>query len=318
MLREIVVKKITKLHNVARIFRSLAIYSLIYGVIGILLYIAFARSNIILIDSILWVVDSILYLTLSIILKIISIKTVNSYRYELLRVEDILSLIISIITIAITVSLIPSAISNTEITPPPFTLYLVGSASLSYIFSKHVQRNNLYGKIIISATALKTWIDTIIELVSATTILISYALGTALLENLAFIAVSIYAINCSLSMVWKSILNLLDVNYPKDLKYRVNDIVRKYDGIQMRKVLIRNLGSFVEVELWVAFPSNLTLVSAQYVISRIAKEVVVRIPEVIKVLIIAVPKLQKIEHDAEIKPLNNTIKGIPISSKFNP
>ncbi|MEM1680280.1 MAG: cation transporter [Sulfolobales archaeon] len=303
MLREIAVRKLGRLYRMVAVFKILAFCSFTYGVVGILLYLIVARSNLILVDSMLWIVDSMLYVALFFILKIISFKTLSSYRYELLRVEDVLSLVISIVAISITLSLIPSSFTNSEITPPVFTLYLIGSGLLSYWFSRYVRSNGSYGRVLMSTTAVKTWLDALVELVSATAILMSYISNNAIIENMAFLAVSAYAIKYYFTMAWRSALNLLDVNYPRDLKFKVRKVVSKYEGVRVRRVLIRNLGSFVEVELWLVLPNNLTLTSAQQVISKIAREVLTRIPEIIKVLVIALPGITKLESPVSVNAL---------------
>lgn len=309
MLREIAVKKLGRLYKMVVVFKVLAFCSFAYGVVGISLYFIAVRSNLILVDSMLWIVDSMLYVALFFILKIISFKTLSSYRYELLRVEDILSLVISIAAISITLSLIPSSFTNSEITPPAFTLYLIGSGLLSYWFSRYVRSNGHYGRILMSTTAVKTWLDALVELVSAIAILTSYMSNNAVIENLAFLAVSVYAIKYYFTMAWRSILNLLDVNYPRDLKFKVRKVVSKYEGVRVRRVLIRNLGSFVEVELWLVLPNNLTLTSAQQVISKIAREVLTRIPETIKVLVIALPGITKLESPVSVNTLGRNPFG---------
>ncbi len=306
MLGRVTVKKIVRFYRMANLFKILFISSLTYGLLGMLLYSLVVKSNLILIDSILWILDSITYLTLFIVLRVVTSKTLNGRRYELLRVEDISSIFIAVITISVVIYLIPSTLVNTEITSSEFSLYLIGSGILSYIFSKYVLRYGKYGKVLIKSTAVKTSLDALIEFVNSIALILSNILQLVVIENLLVLAISVYAVKCSVNVIKESIFNLLDINYPRHLKYRIINIVEKNTNVSVKKVLLRNLGSFVEVELWVKLPSNATLRTTQVLISSITREVLIKIPEVIKVLVVAIPDKAGVTSKESILQILNT------------
>ncbi|MEL9996901.1 MAG: cation transporter [Sulfolobales archaeon] len=306
MLGRVTVKKIVRFYRMANLFKILFISSLTYGLLGVLLYLIVVRSNLILIDSILWILDSITYLTLFIVLKVVTSKTLNGRRYELLRVEDVSSIFIAVITISVVIYLIPSTLANTEITSSEFSLYLIGSGILSYIFSRYVLKYGRYGKVLVKSTAVKTSLDALIEFVNSIALILSNILQLVIIENILVLMVSAYAIKCSVNVVKESVFNLLDINYPRHLKYRIINIVERHANVSVKKVLLRNLGSFVEVELWVRLPSNATLKTTQVLISSMTKEILIKIPEVIKVLVVAIPDKTRVSSKESIPQIINT------------
>ena len=306
MLGRVTVKKIVRFYRMANLFKILFISSLTYGLLGVLLYLIVVRSNLILIDSILWILDSITYLTLFIVLRVVTSKTLNGRRYELLRVEDVSSIFIAVITISVVIYLIPSTLANTEITSSEFSLYLIGSGILSYIFSRYVLKYGRYGKVLVKSTAVKTSLDALIEFVNSIALILSNILQLVIIENILVLMVSAYAIKCSVNVVKESVFNLLDINYPRHLKYRIINIVERNANVSVKKVLLRNLGSFVEVELWVRLPSNATLKTTQVLISSITKEILIKIPEVIKVLVVAIPDKIGVSSKESILQIINT------------
>jgi len=306
MLGRVTVKKIVRFYRMANLFKILFISSLTYGLLGMLLYLLVVKSNLILIDSILWILDSITYLTLFIVLRVVTSKTLNGRRYELLRVEDISSIFIAVITISVVIYLIPSTLVNTEITSSEFSLYLIGSGILSYVFSKYVLMYGKYGRVLIKSTAVKTSLDALIEFVNSIALILSNILQLVVIENLLVLAISIYAVKCSVNIIKESVFNLLDINYPRHLKYRIINIVERNTNVSVKKVLLRNLGSFVEVELWVKLPSNATLRTTQVLISSITREILIKIPEVIKVLVVAIPDNTGVTSKESIIQILNT------------
>ena len=306
MLGRVTVKKIVRFYRMANLFKILFISSLTYGLLGMLLYLLVVKSNLILIDSILWILDSITYLTLFIVLRVVTSKTLNGRRYELLRVEDISSIFIAVITISVVIYLIPSTLVNTEITSSEFSLYLIGSGILSYVFSKYVLIYGKYGRVLIKSTAVKTSLDALIEFVNSIALILSNILQLVVIENLLVLAISIYAVKCSVNIIKESVFNLLDINYPRHLKYRIINIVERNTNVSVKKVLLRNLGSFVEVELWVKLPSNATLRTTQVLISSITREILIKIPEVIKVLVVAIPDNTGVTSKESIIQILNT------------
>lgn len=297
MIKHVIVRKIVRLGKVAKMFRAMSIVALIYGLFGLLLYITVFPSSLIMIDSVLWIIDSATYLALFMVLSVVSSKALNSSKYELLRIEDVLSLILALLSLSITTYLILNTVFvEAEVTPDIMSLYLVGSGLLSYLFSIYLSRINK-GKIrnvIANTVAKRTLLDTLIEFVSASSIVISNITGLMIIEELMFLALSAYAIRYSLHIAKEAILNILNVNEPKHIRYKVIKTTRRYDNLFVRRVVIRRLGSFAEVELWVELPNSLSLIATHSIVLKLARDVVSNVPEVIRALVIALPDVKKV------------------------
>ncbi len=297
MIKHVIVRKIVRLSKVAKIFRVMSIAALIYGLLGLLLYAMIFPSSLIMIDSVLWIIDSAMYLALFMVLSIVSSKALDGSRYELFRVEDILSLILALLSLLITAYLILNTVfAETEVTPNVMSLYLVGSGLLSYLFSIYLSKINR-GKIknvIANTVAKRTLLDALIEIVSASSIVVSNMTGLTIIEELMFLALSAYAIRYSLLIAKEAVLNILNVNEPRHIRHEVIKLARKYDNLFVRRAVLRRLGSFVEVELWVILPNNLSLIAAHSMVLRLARDVVSSVPEVIRALVIALPDVKRV------------------------
>lgn len=295
MVRRIVVRKIVKLSQIAKVFRVLFIIAFTYGLLGIALYLTAFPSSLILIDSVLWIIDSLTYLTLFAILRAVYTRAIR--RYEMLRMEDVISLTLSIMTLAVTLYLMQSSIMVNEITPLPLALYLMVSGILSYVISIYIRRSNgsSVKNVVANTVAKRTLLDTLIEFVGALSIIASNVTNMAVFEGITFLGLSAYAIRYSVGMAKEAILNILGANVPVHVRRRIVKVLKNYYGIHVRRILLRRLGSFIEGELWIELPDAVPLVKAQSVVLRLAKDVVSNVPEIIRILIITLPSKDVID-----------------------
>ena len=292
-MRSIIARKIMKVREAMRTLNVVVLGSLIYGAFGLSLCHFIYFSNLVFLESIIWLMEALAFFGSIITIRLITSKTLHTSRYELLRTEVLISLFLMLITAGVAGKLLISAIFHTKVAPTPFwfAFYFFGGALLSYAFYLWIYNyhNFIEIKLLFTKAALeKLKIDSLIEAVAGICVILNTF--SSLIEKTAIILLSSYVLYESLKFAKSLFAYLIGVtDVEEDVKRNIRKIAERVSGYKIRRLITKSFGSFVETEIWLEAPYGLKLDKAHKIAVKTAKTVIVSIPEVVRALVILIP-----------------------------
>lgn len=287
-----------KLRKVLKVLNTVVVTSFIYAFIGLCIYYFVYRSDLILLESIIWLLEAIAFLGSLITLHITTSKTLYGSRYEILRAENLLSFLIILLTIGIVLKLSTSALhSRNDLTPTKLSTYLIIGGILSYtlhLWLKKYYVNSKFKLLITGTAGEKLRIDAVIELGAGLSIVASNLLNQPIFESITMIAISAYILYECLVLGKETVMYLIGLGkVDKTLINRIKFIAERTSNFKVRRLILKTLGSFIETEIWLEAPSSLTLEHTYKITVRTARKILISIPEVIRALVIVTPSIDK-------------------------
>ncbi|MCE4599314.1 MAG: cation transporter [Desulfurococcales archaeon] len=290
------VRKILKVVEATRLVYRVSAISLLLAVLGVTLYVYVYPSNIILFEAFVWMIEAISFTGIAVALKIASSRTqLYGARYEILRIEALAALIVSVIALIITGFIVyKSLVKPGGYTPLVLSSYPLLSAFISYLLEKSLHRE--LGDLEIKITSLKVvadklGYDVLIELAGGIAIILSNIIESSIIEKMIVIVTAIYV---SYGLLGISNNNLLYLIGPGPSHHRAEirrKIIRELNqaGYKPRRIRVEVYGTFAEAEVWIELDSSISLSRAHNEAVNIAKRLVHNIPELLRVLVITVP-----------------------------
>ncbi|HID80229.1 MAG TPA: cobalt transporter [Ignisphaera sp.] len=306
MVRKIAVRKVLRIARELRFVSVVVIASFILAALGFALYLVYVPSLVVLMEGFVWLIEGISFFSLMVVLKIATSRAVfYGSRYEIFRSESFAAILVSIVATVIVCLNIAHSIGmliNGTYRPSLIgaSTYLLGSAILSYIMSSKCRAVLESRKVfILTAKTMesKLRLDALFELGAGVAIIVSNVFNTPIIENGIAIAMGVYVLWGVATIARDSFLNLIGIG-PKEhierTRRNVIAVIKSITRFRIRKLLIETFGSFAEIELWLEAPPNLTLRQAYRYAVSIAREVVLRVPEAIRALVVIVPQTSSV------------------------
>jgi len=306
MVRKIAVRKVLRIARELHFVSAVVVASFILAALGFVLYLAYTPSSVVLMEGFVWLIEGISFFSLMIVLKIAASRAVfYGSRYEIFRSESFAAILVSIVaTIIICLNIVHSVGTLIHGTYEPSligaSIYLLGSAVLSYIMSSRCRAVLESRKVfILTAKTIegKLRLDALFESGAGIAIIVSNVFNMPVIENIVAIAMGMYVLWGVITIARDSFLNLIGIGPREHIertRKNVLTVVRNVTRFRIRKLLIETFGSFAEIELWLEAPPNLTLRQAYRYAVSIAREVVLRVPEAIRALVVIVPQTSSI------------------------
>jgi len=292
-----VVRKILKATEAVSAVTRVSIASFILALIGITLYKFYYPSGIILFEAFVWLIEALSFFGVAVALKIAGSRTIAyRLRYEFLRLEAISSVILSIIGLAVTATIIEKALigKTGESTPAILAMYPLGSAVASYILEKYLHKtlHGLEFKIVsINVIISKLKYDVIVEAGGGTAILASSLVGLPLIERVIIVAIGLYVTYGLAGIIYSNMQYIIGPGpegHRREIKNKILSLA-KTRGYNIRKVRVELYGTFAEAEVWIEMNADITLKDAHSKAIILARDLVHKIPELLRVLVITVP-----------------------------
>ncbi len=300
-MRRLVIRKIIRMNKALKTLNVAIIVSVVMTVIGLALYFMFFRTTLVFIESLLWLMDGLTYFTLLLAFRIAASRTIYGARYELLRAESLGVLAISVTAFIVVVYLvcrtsIAVVYNSMEYTPVEASIFFFTEAITSFYLSKYMSKvfnKNKLRPIIATSISRKLTLDLLAEAGGGMGIIISNILNNHLIELGIILTIAVYTLYELSRLIMSSALYLIGVG-PRELmiktKEKVMKIVEEAYGRKPRRLLIRMFGTFSEVEVWLEAPPNMSIGRAYRRATRIARRIIINVPEVLRALVIIVPE----------------------------
>jgi len=276
--------------------------SLALALLGFLLYMLYTPSSVVLMEGFVWLIEALSFFSLMVALRIAASRAAfYGARYEIFRVESFAVVLVSLVAAGITgfniLHTLRILAQNLDgKTPVEVSAYLLGSAVTSYLMSSRC-KNVLEARKVFVLTAKtieeKLRLDVAFEAGAGIAIILSNAFNTPLIENVAALAMGFYVLMGVALIARDAFLNLIGIGSRElvaKTRRNVLDAIKSATRFKVRKLLVKTFGSFAEIELWLEAPPNMTLGQAHRHAVSIAREIVLRVPEVIRALVIIVPR----------------------------
>lgn len=296
----IVVRKVYRFSSTLRYVARIIIVCLVYALTGLLVYMLYYKSNIVLIESFLWLTTAITYLGRFITLKVLSSRKLYTHRYEILNLESLVALITSIILLELTLRVVYQSATNpsTLTTPLYLSLYLFTSGIISYTiytYGRRVSSKVKVPTITVYLSTLEFKYSVPFEFGGGLAIVVSNILCNPVIESATTIVLGIYVVLSYIPIYKNIVLQLLGIgtrSIVETTKSIVRRIASKTTGMRVIKVKVRTISSFSEVEVWLKGSPEQTLLSAYTIAQFTARTIVRRVPHIIRALVIVVPDLR--------------------------
>lgn len=295
-------RKVLRIARELHFVGTIVVTSFILAAVGFVLYLTYTQSSVVLMEGFVWLIEGISFFSLMIVLKIATSRAAfYGSRYEIFRSESFAAILVSIVaTVIIGLNIVYTVETLIHGTYEPSSMdasiYLLGSAVLSYIMSSRCRAILESRKVfILTAKTIegKLRLDALFESGAGIAIIASNVFEVPIIENTVAIAMGVYVLWGVITIARDSFLNLIGIG-PKEhierTRKNVLTVVKSITRFRVRKLLIETFGSFAEVELWLEAPPNLTLRQAYRYAVSIAREVVLRVPEAIRALVVIVPQ----------------------------
>jgi len=303
LVRKLAVRKILRATSTLRFVNIVVVVAFLLALLGLVLYVVYTPTSLVLMESFLWLIEGTTFLGLLLAFKLAASRTVHyGARFEILRIEALAVVLVAILATIVTTSLIYRAtidlIENRgEIAPIEVSTYLIGSAFVSYAMSRATRRVMERRRIrIVTAHTIerKLSLDVVFEAGGGGAIVASNIFRTPLPENIGSIVMGIYVCIGLVLIAKEAIAYLIGVGPKEVVMSTRRDVLRVIKGLgpryRLRKLRIETLGSFSEVELWIEAPPTMSLDAAYKVSVSLAREIVKNVPEVVRALVIMVPR----------------------------
>ncbi|HIQ03941.1 MAG TPA: hypothetical protein EYH40_05955 [Desulfurococcales archaeon] len=296
----IVVRKVYRFSSTLRYVAKIITVCLVYALAGLLLYILCYRSNLVLIESFLWLTTAITYLGRFITLKVLSSRKLYTHRYEILNLESLVALITSIILLELTLRIVYQSATNPPISATPLylSLYLFTSGIISYtiyVYGRRVSSRVSVPTVTVQLSTLEFKYSVPFEFGGGLAIVASNILCNPIIESVTTVVLGVYVVLSYIPVYRDIVLQLLGIgtrSIVETTKSMVKRIASKTTGMRVIRVKVRTISSFSEVEVWLRGSPEQTLLSAYTIAQFTARTIVRRIPHVIRALVIVVPDLR--------------------------
>ena len=295
-----VVRKLLRTVEAIGVVYRISIASILFSAAGILLYLWYYSSDIVLFEAFVWMVEAIAFMGIAVALKIASSRTLfYKARYEILRVEALASSIIGMVGLIVTVFIVVrSILEENTVTPLYLSAYPITGAILSYILDLtiHGRLHFLEVKLVsLNVISNKLRYDIIVEAAGGLGIILANIFSEPAMESTVIIVIGVYVIAGLYGIVHDNMLYLIGPG-PIERRLSIRDrIMRELGsrGYKVRNIRIEVYGTFSEAEVWVELDSNTPLAIAYKKALRIARILIHRIPELLRVIVITVPSREK-------------------------
>lgn len=297
-VRRIAVRKVLRAKSAVRVLDTTSLASAVMAAIGILLYIMVFESNIILTEAFVWFIEALSFLGLMVAFHVAASRaTAYRARYEFLRLEALAALALSVIGVLLTGYIVAKSIlgGKSSPTPLPLSLYPLTSALLSFLLERRLHKvfHRLEARLVVIKTvARKLALDVVLEVSGGLAIIASNTLHNPLVETMVVFATAVYVLHGLGSIALESTLYLIGVgphHVIERTRRSVERIIWSRTGRRPARLRVETFGTFSEVEVWVEAPPYMSLETAYKYSMNLAKEVVKKVPEVVRAIVILVP-----------------------------
>ncbi len=307
-MRHVAVRKILRAKRQVRTLdQTVAVSGALAG-LGIALYLLVYASDVILMEAFVWLSEALSFLGLMIAFHIATSRALSyRARYEFLRLESLATLFASVVAMAMTGLVVYKTLTswNAEPTPILLSAYPLASAIVSYIL-EHQLKNAFQGievKLVsVHVVAVKLSLDVVFEAMGGVSIILSNIFHNIIAEKVLVLATAAYVYYGLSSIAYEATMYLLGIGPPKAIsrtRRSVEKVVRKVFGRPPSLLKVETYGTFSEVEVWVEASPNISLETAHRISMSIAREIVRRVPEVIRALVVVVPWTRPVKvHEA--------------------
>ncbi len=272
--------------------------SAILSVLGILLYLLVYNSDVILMEAFVWLSEAISFLGLMVAFHLAASRALAyRARYEFLRLEALATLIVAFIAMGMTGLVVYKTLGTWTVKPTPIllSLYPLGSAAVSFILERRV--HEIFHKIEVHLVSIKTvaqklGLDVVFEAAGGIAIILSNLTHNILAEKLVVLATAAYVYYGLAGIVYESIMYLIGAgpsSVVEKTRQDVEKLVRNKFGRKPSRLRVETFGTFSEVEVWLEAPPHMTLETAHRISIGLAREIVQKVPEVIRALVILFP-----------------------------
>ncbi len=302
MVRKLAVRKVLRVARELHFVNVIVTASLALAILGFLLYAFYTSSSVVLMEGFIWLIEALSFFSLMIALRIAASRAAfYGARYEIFRVESFAVVLVSLVAAGITsfnifhtLRILAQNLGGE--TPIEVSAYLLGSAVTSYIMSSRCKKVLEVRKVfVLTAKTIeeKLRLDVAFEAGAGIAVIISNVFNMPLIESMVALAMGFYVLMGVALIAREAFLNLIGIG-SRELVARtrrnVLNVVKSVSRFRVRKLLVETFGSFAEIELWLEAPPNMTLSRAHRHAVSIAREIVLRVPEVIRALVLIVPQ----------------------------
>ena len=289
-------RKVLRAASAARALLTVAVASALLAFLGFALYLLVYPSGIVLFEALVWSIEAMTFLGVWLALRVAASRAAfYKARYEIFRVEALMVTVLSLIGLAVSGVIVYKAVSGGhEPTPVVLSLYPLGSAAASYVLESMLHRRlgSLEFKIVsIHAVASKLRYDVFIEAAGGVAIIASNLLHEPLVESLLVAGVAVYVSYGLLLLAYEHLLYLVGPG-PAGRRRMVRErILREATklGVRVVRLRVEVYGTFSEAEVWIAMDPGMRLGEAHRVAQELARHLVHRVPDLLRVLVIPVP-----------------------------
>ena len=328
MVGHIAIKKIVRAVEAMKTIRLVTLASVILAAMGFYIYYFIDRSSIILLEAFVWLVEALSFMGLYIAFAVAASRAVNyRARYEILRLETLAALMMSIVSAAMVLLIFMENVMRLRIEEEVYTrvylaLYPIISAVFSILFERYI--SVVFSKLEIKIASLgvladKLRLDFVFELAGGLAIVGSNTLNEALIEPATSIAIAVYVLYGLTLIAYESVTYLIGVgprSRAKVLERRIKRIAGRASGLRILRVRVRLFGTFGEVEVWAAAPPETSLSKATRQAIFTAKTIVREVPEILRAIVIPVPEESRRRYIKSPKErLQEPVRGPPMSRR---
>lgn len=289
-------RKVLRAATAARALLTVAVASALLAFLGFALYALVYPSGIILFEALVWSIEAMTFLGVWLALRVAASRTAfYRARYEIFRVEALMVTILSVIGLAVSGLIVYKAVGGGhEPTPLHLSLYPLGSAAASYVLENMLHRRlgTLEFRIVsIHAVASKLSYDVVIEAAGGAAIIASNLLHEPLVESLLIAAVGVYVSYGLLLLAYEHLLYLVGPG-PAGRRRAVRERIMREAarlGVRIVRMRVEVYGTFSEAEVWISMDPGMRLGEAHRVAQELARHLVHRVPDLLRVLVIPVP-----------------------------
>ncbi len=297
-MRHVAVRKILRARRLVRALDITVTVSAALAFAGIATYILVFKSDVVLMEAFVWLSEALSFLGLMVAFHVAASKATSfKARYEFLRLESLSTLLATIIALTMTGFVVYRTLTHTHGEPTPIILsiYPLSSAVASYLLEHRLAKlfsTSELRLVSIDVVVRKLGLDVVFEAAGGLSIIASNLLHNVLAEKLAVLATAAYVYYGLASIAYEATMYLLGVGpstITRTTRRRVESVVRRVFGRPPARMRIETLGSFTEVEVWLEVSPNMSLESAYNLSMQIAREIVRRVPEVVRAIVLVVP-----------------------------
>jgi len=294
-LKRIVSRKLRGLRAGARAMLKASIATVMLVAIEIAVLASLGFSKIVLADALHGVIDVIVGFTVYVALKASASKPSKRFPWGLYKAESLASLAVSLVSVFMVAWITYLALSAMHETTPPHIALLVLIGGLeSLVILKYLTRTMERVKsraLQASVTHLKA--DVLIGVVAGGLAMLAQPMNMPILEAGATVGVALYMAYTAVKILVESTYTLLDVGVDGELNRKMRRIAEEASGLEVSRLKLRPVGSFVVGEVWLRAPGHLTLSEAHKAAVKTVRRILSSIQEVIHVTIILTPKRAK-------------------------